>query len=378
MWAAEPLTGALGSMPEGNPFVRMLETLVRKDQCDATDLGGPGRWDGFDDSRPCRSERPQPRLRVALPPPQTLPRAAADVWSFRLRWQDEQERLTTQLIQGTYRFELLSRVTLRSGEEVDIWSARDAVVLKALSLVVAEHLALSKKCCHLKGHGGSKQAVRDVLAELPRYRFVLKTDIRLYYASIDHHLLLDRLERFIADRRLLNLIIQYLVRSAERSGLFWHYSMGISLGCPLSPVLGAFFLRELDLELERHGFFFRRYMDDIVVLAPTRARLRRAVKIVNRTVALLKLEKHPEKTFIGKIDKGFDFLGYHFTRGGLSIARKTIQKFVERATRLYERERGGGTMRSPFGLYVRRWAAWATAGLAPGSIDVAGADTIAA
>ncbi len=40
--------------------------------------------------------------------------------------------------------------------------------------------------------------------------------------------------------------------------------------------------------------------------------------------------------------------------------------------------RGVGTMRSPFGLYVRRWAAWATAGLAPGSIDVAGADTIAA
>ncbi len=31
-------------------------------------------------------------------------------------------------------------------------------------------------------------------------------------------------------------------------------------------------------------------------------------------------EKHPDKTFIGRSEKGFDFLGYHFSRDGLSMA----------------------------------------------------------
>ncbi len=34
--------------------------------------------------------------------------------------------------------------------------------------------------------------------------------------------------------------------------------------------------------------------------------------------------------FIGRIDIGIDFLGYHFNRAGLTLARKTIETFVER------------------------------------------------
>ena len=51
------------------------------------------------------------------------------------------------------------------------------------------------------------------------------------------------------------------------------------------------------------------------------------------------MEKHPDKTFIGRIERGFDFLGYHFSRDGLRIAKATVEKFAERATRLYEQDR---------------------------------------
>ncbi len=44
----------------------------------------------------------------------------------------------------------------------------------------------------------------------------------------------------------------------------------LPLGCPLSPLLGAFFLGELDERLEANGLFYVRYMDDVLVLAPTR------------------------------------------------------------------------------------------------------------
>ena len=46
----------------------------------------------------------------------------------------------------------------------------------------------------------------------------------------------------------------------------------------------------------------------------------------------------PGKTFIGGIEKGFDFLGYRFTPRSLTVARMTIENFLERALRLYEQE----------------------------------------
>ena len=73
----------------------------------------------------------------------------------------------------------------------------------------------------------------------------------------------------------------------------------------------------------------------------TRWKLRRAVRIVNETLAALGLEKHPDKTFIGRAAKGFDFLGYRLSPKGLAVAKQTRQRFVERAVRLQERERSG-------------------------------------
>jgi len=73
----------------------------------------------------------------------------------------------------------------------------------------------------------------------------------------------------------------------------------------------------------------------------------------------LNLEKHPDKTFIGRIERGFDFLGYHFRPDRLSVAAKTIENFVARALRLYEQEPGEPLDSSRLGVYVKHWAAWA-------------------
>jgi len=85
------------------------------------------------------------------------------------------------------------------------------------------------------------------------------------------------------------------------------------------------------------------------------------VKTVNQRLNELKLEKHPDKTFIRRIEKDFDFLGYHFSRKGLAVAMDTLKRFVERATRLYEQEQEPTPL---LGLYVRRWVKW--------SLDVLG------
>jgi len=73
------------------------------------------------------------------------------------------------------------------------------------------------------------------------------------------------------------------------------------------------------------------------------------LRTVNQVLTSLKLDKHPDKTFIGRIEKGFDFQGYHFRPEGLSIAQKTVENFVARAIRLYEQEPGGACASPRFG-----------------------------
>jgi hypothetical protein len=48
-------------------------------------------------------------------------------------------------------------------------------------------------------------------------------------------------------------------------------------------------------------------VDDILVLAPTRWKLRRAIAVLNQTLGSIGLLKRPEKTNIGRIERGFDF-----------------------------------------------------------------------
>jgi RNA-directed DNA polymerase len=93
--------------------------------------------------------------------------------------------------------------------------------------------------------------VREVHDHLAGNRFVLRTEVKSYYASIDHLMLLDQLAVHIKDRRVLDLMGQYLRRTSERGGSFWDHEKGISLGCPLSPLIGGFFLNALDAALPR-------------------------------------------------------------------------------------------------------------------------------
>jgi hypothetical protein len=77
----------------------------------------------------------------------------------------------------------------------------------------------------------------------------------------------------------------------------------------------------------------------------------------------ISLEKHPDKTFVGKIERGFDFLGYYFSPAGLAVAKKTISNFIEKASRLYEQERRAVSAATALEMYVRRWLGWAKGGL---------------
>lgn len=166
----------------------------------------------------------------------------ADVWDLRFHWQKELARLQAELHTGQFRFGPLSVVTKADGEVLHLWSARDALVLKALALVVVPLLRISPRCVHVKGHGGLKAAVREVQQRLPDYGHVLRTDVKGFYESIDQSILLAQLAAHIDDALMLDLLGQAIQRTVARGGLYWDIRTGISRGCALSPLLGALYL----------------------------------------------------------------------------------------------------------------------------------------
>ncbi len=182
------------------------------------------------------------------------------------RWWDEKKpELVAQLLAGNYRFREL-RCVRTQGDVREIWSAPDALVLKALAIVLSDelNLHLSPRCFHLPGTGGLKAAVREVDAHLPKYEFVFRTDVKGYYASINHEILYNLVANYVQDSVVLDLVRQYLQRCVSEDGLFTDITLGISLGCPLSPLMGALYLKPLDDQMAQMGCFYVRYMDDWV------------------------------------------------------------------------------------------------------------------
>jgi hypothetical protein len=134
----------------------------------------------------------------------------------------------------------------------------------------------------------------------------------------------------------------------------------------LPVVLGALYLLPLDKAMLRHtvktGIYYVRYMDDIVILAKNRWRLKTAIRELILVIHSLGLDLHQKKRFIGRIDNGFDFLGYriHPSRK-VRPSTESLQRLVTRARRLYEQ--GADCYGCRLRQYVARWTCWLWGGL---------------
>jgi hypothetical protein len=174
------------------------------------------------------------------------------VWHFRWNWNTWKTRLLTHLKSAhpSYRLSPVRRVLTAAGERLECWEPQDSLMLKLL----AEHLqpvllpGLSSHCHHLKGRGGIKRAVHHVrqTIETGDYPFVARSDAKGYYANIQHTRLLELLRVHCREAWVLDLASQYCGRTLEQDGYYRTVTKGISLGCPLSPLMGALYLSPLD------------------------------------------------------------------------------------------------------------------------------------
>ena len=225
------------------------------------------------------------------------------------------------------------------GNIFSIWTSSDLLVLKMIALKLGEVMKndLLKTCYHVKDHGGLKKGVVDTVHDISNYTYVMRSDIKSYYESIRFDVLMGIIEQYVQDPILLKLLYKALHRTETMGGLFYDYDVkGLPLGSPLSPLLGAIALMPLDLELKNmKNVFYARYMDDWCVLTKTKSALRKVVKKTHKVMKHLKLTLHPTKTYIGKISKGFNFLGYFFDHNKLLPSMESIRRMRERATQYY-------------------------------------------
>jgi len=262
-----------------------------------------------------------------------------DIWRLRRDWEGIRSSFLVQLNNGSYQFGLLDRYETENAI-VSLWSSQDMIALKLIAASLQHRMGdnLPKSCYHLKGHGGLKKAVEHTSAAKPQYQYVMRSDIKSFYDSVNFDILLSIIETYVQHSVLLKLISKACHRTETRGGIFYDYlEKSIPMGSPLSPLLGAIALIPLDQALGQfNDIFYARYMDDWVVLTKSKTALRKVVKLTHGVLNALKFHLHPMKTYIGKISHGFNFLGYYMDDQKILPSQETLRRFHERSTALYE------------------------------------------
>ncbi len=91
---------------------------------------------------------------------------------------------------------------------------------------------------------------------------VVDLDLEQFFDRVNHDILMSRLARRIADKRLLRIVRAFLTAGIMVNGVCIDQDEGTPQGGPLSPLLSNLMLDDLDKELERRGHQFCRYADD--------------------------------------------------------------------------------------------------------------------
>ncbi len=175
--------------------------------------------------------------------------------------------------------------------------------------------------------------------------WILKCDIKKFFASVDHEALLRILKTYIPDKNIIWLLQEVIKSfSSARQGL------GLPLGNLTSQLFVNIYMNKFD-HLVKHQLkapCYIRYADDFVILSQDRKWLEGELpKIRDFLWSHLRLQLHPDKISIRTFASGVDFLGWvHFPDH--RVMRTTTKRRVLR--RIKARQGKTETVQSYLGL----------------------------
>jgi len=152
---------------------------------------------------------------------------------------------------------------------------------------------------------------RKVSKNNTRTCFILKCDIKKFFASIDHDTLYKILRRHIEDEEL-HWLIKQVVSSFHTTSI----GVGLPLGNLTSQLLVNIYMHEFDIFMKQEirAKYYLRYADDFAVLSDDKGYLEEIlIKMEKFLNEELKLKMHENKVYIKTYASGVDFLGWvHF------------------------------------------------------------------
>ena len=150
---------------------------------------------------------------------------------------------------------------------------------------------------------------------------VVDLDLRAFFDTVQHDLLLQKVAKRVRDRDVLHVLWQMLKAPGKR---------GVPQGGVISPLLSNLYLNEVDQMLERakrvtrdgstSAVEYARYADDLVVLVHEGRRWDWVLRAVHRRLreefGKLRVEVNEEKSRVVDLRNGesFGFLGFDFRR----------------------------------------------------------------
>ena len=169
--------------------------------------------------------------------------------------------------------------------------------------LIEVHFTTNSYACR-KGYGTHK-ASDDLKSALIKYKntgYYLKLDIKKYFYSISHKIIIQQLERIIKCKPTIQLFKKFFAVGQ---------TIGLPLGNVTSQVLANLNLNPIDHFIKRvlkiKDYF--RYMDDFIILHNSKELLNKCWKRIEKEVAKLTLSLN-RKSKVGKIADGIDFVGF--------------------------------------------------------------------
>ncbi len=274
-------------------------------------------------------------------------RRRPDVARFLLDMEPECYRLADEIASGSWQPGPYRTFTIQDPKPRVISAAvfRDRVVHHALVSVLEPHferrfVAHSYAC---RVNKGTHRALERASQLFRKRKFVLKGDIRKFFPSIDHEVLMGEVRHAVVDEGVLGLLAQVLRGTpAQEPCVEWFEGddlltpvrrrRGIPIGNLTSQFLANVMLDRFDhfiMDHEGYGEYVR-YCDDFLVFADTRSELWSLREKALRYLGSMRLTLHPNKGGVHATGSRVPFLGFALRRGTRSLLRKGVVRATRR------------------------------------------------